>query len=45
MPPSSPALNLCAVGGGLVASRLADRSGTQRIIASTFGLTTVSLRS
>lgn len=37
------ALNLGAVAGGLVASRLADRSGPQRVIATTFGLATVSL--
>ena len=37
------ALNLGAVMGGLVASRLADLNGPQRIIASTFGLATVSL--
>ncbi|MET3175503.1 UNVERIFIED_ORG: AAHS family benzoate transporter-like MFS transporter [Arthrobacter sp. UYCu721] len=37
------ALNLGAVVGGIVASRLADRSGPQRIIASTFGLATLSL--
>ncbi|ADX74610.1 arabinose efflux permease family protein [Pseudarthrobacter phenanthrenivorans Sphe3] len=37
------ALNLGAVVGGLVASRLADKSGPQRIIASTFGLATISL--
>jgi AAHS family benzoate transporter-like MFS transporter len=37
------ALNLGAVVGGLVASRLADKSGPQRVIATTFGLATVSL--
>jgi AAHS family benzoate transporter-like MFS transporter len=37
------ALNLGAVAGGLLASRLADRSGPQRIIAATFGLATISL--
>ncbi|MCU1516849.1 MAG: arabinose efflux permease family protein [Pseudarthrobacter sp.] len=37
------ALNLGAVAGGLIASRLADKSGPQRVIASTFGLATVSL--
>jgi AAHS family benzoate transporter-like MFS transporter len=37
------ALNLGAVAGGLVASRLADKSGPQRVIAATFGLATVSL--
>ena len=37
------ALNLGAVAGGLIASRLADRSGPQRVIASTFALATVSL--
>lgn len=37
------ALNLGAVAGGLVASRLADKSGPQRVIATTFGLATVSL--
>jgi AAHS family benzoate transporter-like MFS transporter len=37
------ALNLGAVAGGLVASRLADKGGPQRVIASTFGLATVSL--
>ena len=37
------ALNLGAVVGGLLASRLADKSGPQRIIASTFGLATISL--
>jgi AAHS family benzoate transporter-like MFS transporter len=37
------ALNLGAVVGGLVASRLADQTGPQRIIACTFGLATVSL--
>jgi hypothetical protein len=37
------ALNLGAVVGGLVTSRLADKSGPQRIIASTFGLATASL--
>lgn len=37
------ALNLGAVAGGLIASRLADKSGPQRVIATTFGLATVSL--
>lgn len=37
------ALNLGAVAGGLIASRLADRSGPQRVIASTFALATLSL--
>lgn len=37
------ALNLGAVAGGLFASRLADKSGPQRVIATTFGLATVSL--
>lgn len=37
------ALNLGAVAGGLIASRLADRTGPQRVIASTFALATVSL--
>lgn len=37
------ALNLGAVVGGLLASRLADRSGPQRIIAATFVLATISL--
>ena len=37
------ALNLGAVAGGLVASRLADKSGPQRVIATTFGLATISL--
>jgi AAHS family benzoate transporter-like MFS transporter len=37
------ALNLGAVAGGLVASRLADKSGPQRVIATTFVLATVSL--
>ena len=37
------ALNLGAVAGGLLASRLADRRGPQRIIAATFGLATISL--
>jgi MFS transporter, AAHS family, benzoate transport protein len=37
------ALNLGAVVGGLVASRLADKSGPQRIIAATFVLATISL--
>lgn len=37
------ALNLGAVAGGLIASRLADKSGPQRVIASTFALATLSL--
>jgi AAHS family benzoate transporter-like MFS transporter len=37
------ALNLGAVAGGLVASRRADKNGPQRVIATTFGLATVSL--
>ena len=37
------ALNLGAVAGGLLASRLADKSGPQRVIAATFGLATISL--
>ena len=37
------ALNLGAVAGGLAASRLADKSGPQRVIAATFGLATASL--
>ncbi|MFF1383539.1 MFS transporter [Arthrobacter sp. NPDC058288] len=37
------ALNLGAVAGGLLASRLADRSGPQRVIAATFALATISL--
>ncbi|WOH20598.1 aromatic acid/H+ symport family MFS transporter [Paenarthrobacter sp. GOM3] len=37
------ALNLGAVVGGLVASRMADRNGPQRVIAATFALATVSL--
>lgn len=37
------ALNLGAVAGGLLASRLADKRGPQRIIAGTFGLATISL--
>jgi AAHS family benzoate transporter-like MFS transporter len=37
------ALNLGAVAGGLLASRLADKSGPQRVIAATFALATISL--
>lgn len=37
------ALNLGAVAGGLLLSRLADKSGPQRVIASTFVLATISL--
>ena len=37
------ALNLGAVVGGLVASRMADRNGPQRVIAATFALATLSL--
>lgn len=37
------ALNLGAVVGGLVASRMADRNGPQRVIAATFALATISL--
>ncbi|VXB99156.1 MFS transporter [Arthrobacter sp. 8AJ] len=37
------ALNLGAVVGGLVASRMADRKGPQRVIAATFALATISL--
>jgi AAHS family benzoate transporter-like MFS transporter len=37
------ALNLGAVAGGLLLSRLADKGGPQRVIASTFVLATVSL--
>ena len=37
------ALNLGAVAGGLIASRLADRNGPQRVIAATFVLATISL--
>jgi AAHS family benzoate transporter-like MFS transporter len=37
------ALNLGAVAGGLLASRLADRNGPQRVIAATFVLATISL--
>lgn len=37
------ALNLGAVAGGLVLSRLADKGGPQRVIASTFVLATISL--
>ena len=37
------ALNLGAVAGGLLASRLADKSGPQRVIAATFVLATISL--
>ncbi|WP_411374447.1 MFS transporter [Arthrobacter sp. MPF02] len=37
------ALNLGAVMGGLLASRLADKGHPQRIIAATFGLATISL--
>jgi AAHS family benzoate transporter-like MFS transporter len=37
------ALNLGAVAGGLVASRLADKTHPQRVIAATFVLATISL--
>jgi AAHS family benzoate transporter-like MFS transporter len=37
------ALNLGAVAGGLLLSRLADKGGPQRVIASTFVLATISL--
>lgn len=37
------ALNLGAVVGGLVASRMADRKGPKRVIAATFALATISL--
>lgn len=37
------ALNLGAVAGGLLLSRLADKAGPQRVIASTFVLATISL--
>ncbi len=37
------ALNLGAVVGGLLASRFADKSGPQRVIAATFVLATISL--
>ncbi|MGN7199604.1 MFS transporter [Arthrobacter sp. SAFR-044] len=37
------ALNLGAVVGGLMASRMADRNGPQRVIAATFALATISL--
>jgi AAHS family benzoate transporter-like MFS transporter len=37
------ALNLGAVAGGLLLSRLADKGGPQRVIASTFVLATLSL--
>ncbi len=37
------ALNLGAVIGGIIASRLADKSGPQRVIASTFGIAALSL--
>lgn len=37
------ALNLGAVVGGLVASRMADRKGPQPVIAATFALATISL--
>lgn len=37
------ALNLGAVAGGLLLSRVADKGGPQRVIASTFVLATISL--
>lgn len=37
------ALNLGAVVGGLLASRLADKGGPQRVIATTFVLATITL--